>query len=149
MSESPINGNLGRRDVLKGAVASSLGLTMAATTASAQQVQQASSLIERENERPGTTDWQLTRVRINKGKFRTSLIEGYCSHQSIAAGQKLSIHVSTEPARKFLIDIYRMGYYGSAGAMHKQQFGPHTGVTQPVPEMTELPERLRECRWEP
>ncbi|MEZ6053510.1 MAG: DUF6605 domain-containing protein [Planctomycetaceae bacterium] len=149
MSESPSNGNLGRRDVLKGAVASSLGLTMAATTASAQQVQQASSLIERENERPGTTDWQLTRVRINKGKFRTSLIEGYCSHQSIAAGQKLSIHVSTEPARKFLVDIYRMGYYGGAGAMHKQQFGPLTGVTQPVPEMTALPERLRECRWEP
>ena len=72
--------------------------------------------IAAENQQTGTTDWQLTRVRVNKGNFRTSLIEGYCSHQSLSAGEKLRIFVSTDPTRNFRLDIYRMGYYGGSGA---------------------------------
>ncbi|MEZ6147567.1 MAG: hypothetical protein R3B91_19515 [Planctomycetaceae bacterium] len=87
MSESPSNGNLGRRDVLKGAVASSLGLTMAATTAPAQQVQQASSLIQRENERPGTTDWQLTRVRINQESSHARLLRATAHISQLQPGR--------------------------------------------------------------
>lgn len=108
-----------------------------------------SGVIARENKRPGTTDWQLTRVRVNQGKFRTSLIEGYCSHQSVAAGERLQIFVSTEPARKFELNIYRMGYYGGAGGCLKKTFFNVPGLTQPVPDMGPLPGRLRECRWEP
>lgn len=107
------------------------------------------SIITQENRQPGTTDWQLTRVRINAGGYRTTLIEGYCSHQSIQAGQTLQIFVSTDPAEDFRIDIYRMGFYGGAGATLKAELGPFPGRTQPVPDMTAAPERLRECRWEP
>ena len=149
MGSSFENEGIGRREVLKGAVASSLGLTVAANAVGGAETESRASLVQQENKRTGTTDWQLTRVRINEGKFRTSLIEGYCSHQSIAAGQTLSVHVSTRPARQFTLDVYRMGYYGGAGARHVQQFGPVEGTSQPVPEMTALPERLRECRWEP
>lgn len=102
-----------------------------------------------ENKRTGTTDWQLTRVRVNEGNYRTSLIEGYCSHQSVAAGDTLKVFVSTEPARKFQLDVYRMGWYGGAGGCHKATFGPLSGRVQPVPEMGPLPGRLRECHWEP
>lgn len=107
-----------------------------------------SSRIADENRRPGTTDWQLTRVRITDGRFRTSLIEGYCSRQSVAAGESLSFHVSTRPARHFHIDVYRMGWYGGTGARHVTRLGPYPGQPQPVPELGPSPGRLRECRWD-
>ncbi len=100
-----------RREVLKGGLAAPLALATSSVAASAKT----ESLIQQENKHLGTTDWQLTRVRINAGSYRTTLIEGYCSHQSITAGETLSIYVSTDPIRRFAIDIYRMGYYGGAG----------------------------------
>ena len=106
------------------------------------------SAIAEENARPGTTDWQLTRVRINAGRYRTSLIEGYASHQSIRPGETISFFVSTDPPRRFMIDLYRMGYYGGTGARHMTRLGPFQGRVQPVPPMSPPPKRLRECQWE-
>ena len=144
------DGAIGRRDAIKSAAAVSLGSVAAlhGTNAAANDVQPDRTVIPRENERPGTTDWQLTRVRINEGAYRTSLIEGYCSHQSIPAGRTLSIFVSTRPARRFTIDIYRMGYYDGRGGRHMTTLGPLPGKPQPVPPMSPPPARLRECRWE-
>lgn len=108
----------------------------------------ASATVRAENAKPGTVDWQLTRVRTDKGKgFRTSLIEGYCSHQSIEAGDTIRFYVSTNPARRFTLDLYRMGYYGGAGGRHMTQLGPAKGFSQPEPPVG--PKRLRECKWEP
>ena len=93
--------------------------------------------LQRENARPGTNDWQLSKVRTNKGKgYRTSLIEGYCSHQSIEAGQTLRIFLSAEPSRRATVDIYRMGYYGGAGGRHTTQLGPVSVKPQPEPPLT-------------
>ncbi len=105
--------------------------------------------IRAENLKPGATDWQLTRVRLDKGikGFRSSLIEGYCSHQSIEAGETLRIFVSTKPARRFTIDIFRMGYYQGRGARLMTTIGPLAGRAQPDPPVEER--RLRQCRWEP
>jgi hypothetical protein len=149
----PTAARLDRRDLLKGIVASSAGMATGSLHAGQQGTGEqgaagAPSLIARENAKEGAGDWQLSRVRINSGSYRTSLIEGYCSHQSVAAGETLSIFVSSDPARRFTIDIYRMGYYGGRGARHMVQLGPLPGRTQPVPEMGPLPGRLRECRWE-
>ena len=47
---------------------------------------------------PGATDWQLTRVRADGGGFRSPWIEGYCSKQSVKAGETIDIMVSTRPA---------------------------------------------------
>ncbi|MCX6848270.1 MAG: hypothetical protein NTY98_05065, partial [Verrucomicrobia bacterium] len=50
------------------------------------------SLITAENARPGSHDWQLTRMRLDKNEgFRTPFIEGYCSRQSVKAGETLDI----------------------------------------------------------
>jgi hypothetical protein len=105
--------------------------------------------IQIENARQGSSDWQLTRVKLDKGmaSFRTSLIEGYCSHQSVQAGDELKIMVSTAPATKFRIEIFRTGYYGGKGARLMATLGPLEGKTQPVPPVGER--RLRECKWEP
>ena len=70
-----------------------------------------------ENRKPGD-DWQLTRVRVDNTPQRTrsKWIEGYCSQQSIRAGEELAIMVSTDPVRTFTLEIFRMGYYGGQGA---------------------------------
>src|SRR6185437_5003135 len=65
-----------------------------------------------ENSNPGALDWQLTRVRVDGSGYRSNWIEGYCSKQSVLAGDSIDIMVSTNPPRPFRIEIFRMGYYG-------------------------------------
>jgi hypothetical protein len=104
--------------------------------------------IRRENALPGSTDWQLTRVRLDDlNGTRAPDIEGYCSRQSVAAGETLDIFVSTNPPAKFQIEIFRTGYYGGRGARLMQTLGPFTGITQPTPTPGE--KDLHECRWQP
>ncbi|RMF40379.1 MAG: hypothetical protein D6753_11850 [Planctomycetota bacterium] len=134
---------LDRRALLRTAAASG---ACAAVPCPAPQVSGNAAIVQ-ENQREGTTDWQLTRVRINRGTYRTSLIEGYCSHQSIAAGETLQVFVSTDPASTYRLEIFRMGYYGGLGARQVAEFGPLQGIPQPVPEIG--PRRIRQCRWEP
>ena len=103
-------------------------------------------LVKAENTKPGAS-FQLTRMKPDDAKsYRTSLIEGYCSRQSVKAGEKLDIFVSTKPVARFTIDIFRMGYYDGAGARLMTTLGPFQGKTQPVPEMADT--RLRECQWD-
>lgn len=135
--------SLDRRQLLKAATVAGLG----AATAEGAKSSSSQGDYQKELAKKGAIDWQLTRVRINQGAYRTSLIEGYCSHQSIEAGDTLSIFVSTNPARKFTLDIYRMGYYEDAGARLMQSYGPLEGTVQATPEMSD--KRLRECDWEP
>lgn len=103
--------------------------------------------IQKENSLPGATDWQLTRVRLDKNDgVRSPLIEGYCSRQSVKAGEKLDLFVSTKPAARFKIEIFRTGYYGGRGARLMTELGPFAGHEQPVPPIGQR--RLRECHWE-
>jgi hypothetical protein len=103
-------------------------------------------LIRRENAKPGATDWQLTRVKLDSiDGVRTSLIEGYCSKQSVPAGEEIDIMVSTNPARTFQIEIFRTGFYGGRGARLMTRLGPFEGQPQAVPEIG--PKNLHECKW--
>lgn len=103
--------------------------------------------IEEENQQPGSTDWQLTRVRADAEEYRSPWIEGYCSRQSVAAGDTLDIMVSTNPSQPFQIEIFRLGYYGGCGARLMQVLGPLEGKIQPTPVPGE--KDLHECQWEP
>ncbi|HUR55716.1 MAG TPA: N,N-dimethylformamidase beta subunit family domain-containing protein, partial [Gemmataceae bacterium] len=108
----------------------------------------AGNRVAAENEKPGTTDWQLTYVKFDaKAKFRQSLIEGYCTRTSVAAGDSIGFCVSTAPASAFTIDVYRLGYYQGLGGRHVTRLGPFDGKPQPTPPVGEM--RLRECKWEP
>ncbi|MFN0197510.1 MAG: N,N-dimethylformamidase beta subunit family domain-containing protein [Planctomycetaceae bacterium] len=143
MTDSPT-----RRDVLKGVLAASLA-TAAGTHADGKAPSAAGTpnRIAAENMKPGSRDWQLTRAQLDRlGGVRSPTIEGYCSKQSVSAGETIEIKVSADPAEKFQIEIFRMGYYGGAGARHMQTIGPLDGKPQPLPEVG--PQRLRECRWE-
>ena len=103
--------SLNRRDALKGMAAASLGIATGAYGAQEEPASPPRSssperdLILRENAKPGTRDWQLTKTRQLPGKINRILnngrcpwIEGYCSANSIRAGEKLQIMVSTAPA---------------------------------------------------
>jgi hypothetical protein len=104
--------------------------------------------IQEENQKPGSLDWQLTRVRIDKpGGYRSPWIEGYCSRQSVRAGETLQIMVSTDPPARYRLEVFRTGYYGGRGARLMKTLGPFQGKAQPVPPVG--PRRLRECKWQP
>lgn len=155
----------GRRQLLKSAAGATLG-ALASSAAPAAEPSTPSGgdpapavaarpfdpprpdLVRAENARPGSLDWQLTRVKLDKqGGYRSPLIEGYCARQSVAPGDTLPVMVSTNPPAEFVLDVFRMGYYDGRGARHMTRVGPLAGHTQPDPPVG--PNRLRECRWEP
>ncbi len=136
-----------RRSFIKGSAA--LGLA-AATGGQGLAAERTPGLVSSENRKGGSDDWQLTRVRLDqRGGIRASGIEGYCSRQSVAAGETIDIMVSSQPAEDFIIEIFRTGYYGGKGARLLRTLGPFKGKTQPVPDSTMGDRHLHECRWEP
>ncbi len=134
-----------------GAAALNRGLAEAAQKAAEPRPRAApakSDLIRRENQREGTREWLLINTRIDAGaKYRSSVIEGYCSKTSVRPGDELTIFVSTKPKMDFTIDFYRLGFYGGAGGREMLNMGPLRGRTQPDPPVGK--NRLRECQWHP
>jgi hypothetical protein len=107
----------------------------------------AGGLVSQENSRPGTRDWQLRQTRIDpESRYRSPMIEGYCSHRTVRAGETITFHVSTNPASRFSLDIYRSGYYGGEGGRLVRQVGEFAGRVQPDPPVS--PKRLRVCQWD-
>src|SRR5262245_7053433 len=150
MSEqSNMDSSLDRRNLLKRAAATGIGSALAPLArALAEPAPRRTDLIRAENEKSGTTDWLLRNTRVDpKTKYRCPWIEGYCSHTSIRSGETLAIMVSTNPPSPYVIDLYRLGYYGGKGGRHLAHLGPFKGKVQPDPDIGI--ERLRECRWEP
>ena len=146
-----------RRELLAGAVAGSLAAGIVPPGAATAGARDENPIVT-ENRKPGATDWQLTYVRFDDSGIRCPWIEGYCSRQSVAAGESLQIMVSTNPPAQFTLEIFRMGWYGGRGARlmtmrgpfdgrRMTVLGPFEGRTQPDPDAG--PNRLRECRWEP
>ena len=147
---------VGRREVIKGAAAAGLiaatgthALVHAAESKAAR-----SDLIKHENAKPGTRDWLLTKTRTDPKKVtphltsgRSVSIEGYCSANSVRAGEKLKIMVSTNPESAFNLEIFRTGYYNGDGARLVKTFDSLKGTTQPEPSVGD--NYVRECQWEP
>ena len=110
-----------------------------------------SNAIQTENAKPGSADWLLTRVVRHDdeiyelGWHRRRGIEAYASHTSIKAGETLNVHVSTFPVNKYSVSIYRMGYYGGAGARLMRTLGPLQGTAEPTPQ--DGARNLIECNW--
>lgn len=131
-----------RRDFLK---ASAVALAAGRGAQAEPRRQLNEDWIKMENEREGASDWQLTRVRPEG--YNNPNIEGYCSRQSVKAGESIDVAVSTAPAAQFTIEIFRMGYYGGRGARSMKTLGPFKGKQQPKPPVGE--KRLGRCRWDP
>ncbi len=138
--------HLTRRELIKGAAGMGIAGAMFPLTGFANSNPQKKGLIVDENNKEGTTDWQLTRVRPDKSLQRTPYIEGYCSRQSIKVGERLDIMISTTPVQSYKLDIYRTGYYSGTGGRLMKTIGPLTGKQQEVP--TPGNKNIHECKWE-
>ena len=140
---------LDRRALLKGATVA--GLASGVPQLSGLQAGTPATglnAVQAENQRPGTTDWQLTFTRVDpKTRYRSPSIEGYLSRASLKAGEGLELMVSTNPAAAFTVDFYRLGYYAGTGGRHLLSLGPFDGAVQDDPPVGS--QRLRECRWKP
>ncbi|HTH02173.1 MAG TPA: N,N-dimethylformamidase beta subunit family domain-containing protein [Vicinamibacterales bacterium] len=110
-----------------------------------------SNPIQAENAKAGSTDWLLTKVVRHDDEIyelgwqRRKGIEAYASKTSVVAGDTLNVHVSTYPANKYSVSIYRMGYYGGAGARLMRTMGPLQGTTEPTPN--DGNRSVIECTW--
>ena len=145
-----------RRDLIKGAAAASLGIATGAFAAPKDSGKPSKSpksdLIQRENAKLGTRDWLLTKTRTVPGKINNypdsmgvvRWIEGYCSANSVRAGEKLQIMVSANPESAFKLEIFRTGYYNGDGARLMKRFESLEGKIQPDPPVGE--NYVRECQ---
>ncbi|HET7437641.1 MAG TPA: N,N-dimethylformamidase beta subunit family domain-containing protein [Thermoanaerobaculia bacterium] len=98
----------------------------------------ASNPIQIENARQGTDEWKLFQEADGH-------IEGYGSATSVNRGESIRFYVHTiDPT--YTMNIYRMGWYGGAGA--RKMLGPivRTGVQQPMPSPDPVT-GLIECNW--
>jgi hypothetical protein len=129
-----------RREALRWAAGA--GLTLAGPGAGVEL----DNVIAKENGRAGTKEWMLTKPRVDKAtKYRCPWIEGFCSRTSVRHGEKIAFYVSTNPASKYALTIYRLGYYGGAGGREMARYGPLHGTVQPDPPTGD--KRYRDCRW--
>ena len=95
--------------------------------------------IQDENARPGTALWRLS------NSATPTHIEGYASLTSVNRGERLLLFVNTaDPS--YTIDIYRMGWYGGAGARLVLGGIVRQSVTQPAATVDALT-GLVECNW--
>lgn len=113
--------------------------------------------ISRENMHPGTTQWQ-----IPTGKAATIQIQAYTSALSVAPGQPLSFHVSTQhEGIGYTIEIYRLGWYqGHGGRLMKTVSGlvgkaqgyydaQHNRLVDSPTSFVDEKTGLVEARWQP
>ena len=97
--------------------------------------------IVEENRKRGDEGWQSQSIPENS---RT--IEGYTTRDSVAPGETLEFHVSTDPAERYRVDIYRLGWYGGVGGRRVWSLPTNRGTSRPIPE-PEGPRQLVECDW--
>jgi hypothetical protein len=95
-----------------------------------------------ENQRPGTRSWINTNASVDSRR-RSTDIEGYCSKTSYVAGETVEICVSS--TAPFIVEFYRLGFYGGDGARLIHQTGENPGTRRNDPPIGDL--QLRECDW--
>jgi hypothetical protein len=85
----------------------------------------AASAIAAENQQPGATDWQISDPALG------GEIAGYAGATSYDRGETVDLHVSTRAdGERYSIALYRMGWYGGAGARLMKTMDSLTGRPQ-------------------
>jgi len=138
------NDKITRRDAIKMAAGSGGSMQMPPLNASRTGKD---NPIVMENRKEGSRDWQLTRVRYDSGNYRSPFIEGYCSKQSVKAGETIDIMVSVSTNERFKLEIFRTGYYGGRGARLMKTYDSLEGFEQPTPQPGKG--NIHECFWKP
>jgi hypothetical protein len=102
--------------------------------------------VVRENRKPGSTGWQVTRPADDT----TLQVDAYADRPSVNKGQTITFHVTVNPAQQFRVEYYRMGWYGG----HRGRLAGGTDWIDGTPQGTCMPPGdqyvqygLIECRW--
>lgn len=93
-----------------------------------------------ENEKAGDPSWRSGRTA------QSGELDVYLSTDSAAAGENVSVMISADPSVSVTVDVFRLGYYGGAGARKVWSGGPFNVARQancPRDPITSLVE----CRW--
>lgn len=91
-----------------------------------------------ENANQGDWYWPLQ----NPATMRE--IEGFASATSVNVGESINLFVSTAAPTTYSIIVYRMGWYGGAGARRMRVVNNLPGFTQPPPTLTN---GRADCHW--
>ena len=94
-----------------------------------------------ENQHPGTAKWELVNPAL------AHEIEGYADEASVGPGEALELHVSTASPR-FSVEVFRMGWYGGAGARRVLELRALAGARRETPR-PRTRDGLVECSWPP
>ncbi len=94
-----------------------------------------------ENALPGSSDWAITKPSV-----AGHLVEGYASATSVNIGGQINLFVNTAPASAYTLDLYRMGWYGGAGARLVLHVAGLAGISQPACPQDPI-RRTVSCAW--
>lgn len=92
-----------------------------------------------ENARPGTDAWRITE------RAPLGWIEGYSRSASVRPGTTLDLRVDTA-SPTYVVQAYRMGFYGGLRGRLVWASAPQTGVRQPPPTV-DAATGFVEARW--
>ena len=98
--------------------------------------------VVQENAHPGARDWWGRHAPPHA-------IEGYSTQCSVRPGERLELCVSTRPAARYKIVIYRLGWYGGRGA-RTLAVHPSAGDLQGAPRAVSEPRpgpQIDAARW--
>ena len=108
------------------------------------EISQNLNSIQKENQLPGTSDWILTKPSPGDS-FHFRFIEGYSWTTSTISSSTIYFSVSTSDP-SFRADVYRMGWYGGAGARLMQSIIHIAGHLYPLPK-PDKQTGLIMCNW--
>lgn len=132
--------------------------------------QQMSNPIAEENQKPGTTSWESSQLKLTAFPFGAdetsksvplsdsggsstastwtdTVIRGYPNQTSINAGSIITFYISTAQST-YTIEIYRMGWYGGTGSTLIKRINGLIGQNQPVPTPDPIT-GLIDAEWKP
>jgi hypothetical protein len=94
--------------------------------------------VQLENQKPGTSAWQIGLPPYLNSNDTDQWIRGYASTTSINKGDKITFNITVNPyswkpagSVPYYIDVYRVGWYGGLGGRLMKHLGPFDGVQQP------------------
>jgi hypothetical protein len=97
----------------------------------------AQNSIQLENQKPGTSAWQIGLYPYVNSNDTDQWIRGYADQTSINKGERITFNVTVNPyswktgVPQYTIDVYRVGWYGGLGGRLMKHLGPFQGVQQP------------------
>jgi len=97
-----------------------------------------------ENQNAGTAGV----VSATTSHYTSSDIAGYADALSVNKGGSLPLRVAmaTTPGT-YVVEVFRLGWYGGAGARLMSTSAPQTGVSQAPCVLTDATTHLVECKW--